>query len=366
MQTSTRTVVGVFDDYDAAQRAVDRMIASAFSRHEIEVNSAEAYADKSKWGKDGTVEGSPRSESSGGGISGFFRWLVGADLDEDERGIYAEAVRRGNVVVTVTADESKQDLAADIMNENGAIDIDRRVTWWKEHGYRDYDSTAAPFTKEETARERESFQNNARSLPVVKEELLVGKRAVQRGGVRVYNRLREEPVEQPVNLREEHVRVERRRADRPATEADIRQDEVIEVAEMAEEPVVEKRARVVEEVVVGKEATERTETIRDTVRRSEVNVEQLAGGAYKSEYDEDFRRHFKGRFGTDRSATFETYAPAYDYGYRMASDQRYRGRNWDDVESRLRTDYERDNPNSAWDRVKGAVQYGWEKVSGRH
>ena len=113
-------------------------------------------------------------------------------------------------------------------------------------------------------------------IPVTQEELVVGKREVDRGGVRVFRRVIEEPVSESVSLREEHVIVDRRPVDRAVTEADLRDgDRTIELTEMAEEAVVGKTARVVEEVRVGKEATERTETIRDTVRHTEVDVEQV-------------------------------------------------------------------------------------------
>jgi uncharacterized protein (TIGR02271 family) len=115
-------------------------------------------------------------------------------------------------------------------------------------------------------------------VPVVEEELHVGKREVEHGGVRVNTTMREKPVEEKVNLREEHVRVERHAVDRPATQADINQAQhgrSVEVRERSEQPVVQKEARVVEEVVVGKEATQRTETVRDTVRRTDVEVEQV-------------------------------------------------------------------------------------------
>ena len=118
------------------------------------------------------------------------------------------------------------------------------------------------------------------AIPVVEEELAVGKREVERGGVRVRTEVQERPVQEQVNLREEHVRVERRPVDRPATQADInraQQSGTIEVREKAEQPVVQKQARVVEEVVVGKEATQRTETVRDTVRRTDVEVEETGG-----------------------------------------------------------------------------------------
>jgi len=44
---------------------------------------------------------------------------------------------------------------------------------------------------------------------------------------------------------------------------------------------------------------------------------------------------------------------------------RYRGKSWSDAESELRTDYLRQNPSSNWDKVKGAIRYGWEKVTGK-
>lgn len=112
-------------------------------------------------------------------------------------------------------------------------------------------------------------------IPVTQEELVVGKREVDRGGVRVFRRIVEEPVSETVNLREERVVIDHRPVDRAVTDADLLGGEkVIELTETAEEAVIGKTARVVEEVRVGKEATERTETVRDTVRRTEVDVEQ--------------------------------------------------------------------------------------------
>ena len=84
------------------------------------------------------------------------------------------------------------------------------------------------------------------------------------------------PVEQSVNLREEHVTLERRPMDRAVSESDLAfGDRTIELTETAEEAVISKNARVVEEVLVGKQASEHVETIHDTVRKTEVEVEQV-------------------------------------------------------------------------------------------
>jgi len=358
--TSTRTVVGVFDDRSTAQNVVEELVNSGFERSSIEINSHDSYASDAARGNTG-LTGEVR-DHSGGGISGFFRRMFG-DNDRDNYGNYAEAVRRGSTMVSVTTNEQNAERAADILDRNGAVDVDERAQSWRQRGYGGYDESAAPLSRDEIDRERQYYKqdNDTRSIPVVQEELEVGKRTVRRGGVRVFNRVVEQPVEEQVTLREEHVRVDRHPTDRAATEADLRGGEVIEVTEMAEEPVVGKRSRVVEEVTIGKETTSRTETIRDTVRRTDVDVEKLHGG---NDYSSDFRNDFQTRYGSS-GASYDTYAPSYEYGYRMASDQRYQGKRWEDVESHLRTDYERQYPNSKWEQMKDSVRYGWNKVTGR-
>lgn len=358
--TSTRTVVGVFDDRATAQNVVEELVNSGFNRSNIEINSHDSYASDAARGNTG-LTGETR-DHSGGGISGFFRRMFG-DNQPDDYGHYAEAVRRGSSMVCVTTDDQNIERAADILDRGGAVDVDQRAQSWKQRGYNGFDESAAPLTGDEITRERQYYQqdNDNRSIPVVQEELEVGKRTVQRGGVRVFNRVVEQPVEEQVTLREEHVRVDRHATDRPATQADLQGGEVIEVTEMAEEPVVGKRSRVVEEVTVGKETTQRTETIRDTVRHTDVEVEQLHGG---SDDAKDFRSDFQTRYGSS-GASYDTYAPSYEYGSRMASDKRYQGKRWEDVESTLRSDYERQYPNSKWEQMKDSVRYGWNKVTGR-
>jgi uncharacterized protein (TIGR02271 family) len=203
------------------------------------------------------------------------------------------------------------------------------------------------------------------AIPVVQEELKVGKREVQRGGVRVFSRVVETPVNESVSLREEHVSVERRPVDQPVSTADATafKEQSIEMRERAEEAVVQKSARVVEEVVVGKEATQRKENISDSVRHTEVQVEQLGGST--TDDDSYYRNHWTSNYGTT-GGNYDDYAPAYSYGTQMRGDSRYQGRQWDDVESDLRTDWEsrnRGTTGSTWDRMKAAIRHGWDKVA---
>ena len=112
------------------------------------------------------------------------------------------------------------------------------------------------------------------AIPVIEEQLQVGKKVVETGGVRLRTRLVETPVEEAIRLKEEHVQVERESVNRPATAADFKEG-TIEITEEAEVPVVSKEARVVEEVTLNKEVQEHEHTVNETLRSTEVDVERI-------------------------------------------------------------------------------------------
>jgi uncharacterized protein (TIGR02271 family) len=199
-------------------------------------------------------------------------------------------------------------------------------------------------------------------VPVVEEEIAVGKRAVETGGVRVESHVQEVPVNESVRLHEEHVNVERRPVDRPVTAGDMAafKEGTIEMREMAEEAVVEKRARVVEEVVISKEASERTEQITDTVRRTDVDVQPLQSRAdFETRHATTWQTHWKSNFGQS-GGTFDDYAPAYRYGYDLAGHENLRGRDWSMIERDVETSWESKNKGS-WQRFKDAIRYGYDQ-----
>ncbi len=119
---------------------------------------------------------------------------------------------------------------------------------------------------------------NVEVIPVGEETLNVGTRRVAGETTRVRRLVVETPVEQGVSLREERVVVERRKptgAASTATQA-ILTDTAVEMSDSFEVVDVWKSVRVTEEIVLRREVTERHETVRDTVRRDEVIVEQTA------------------------------------------------------------------------------------------
>ena len=131
----------------------------------------------------------------------------------------------------------------------------------------------------------EVAETKAGTLQEVREELTGGTRKVATGGVRVTSSVSEVPVEQTVTLREEEVSAERVPASRKlsAEEAEAAfQGRTVEALGTREEAEVSKVARVVGEVSIGRQVSEREETVRDTVRRTEVEVEQVGAGARKA------------------------------------------------------------------------------------
>ncbi|KQQ97389.1 hypothetical protein ASF77_05425 [Massilia sp. Leaf139] len=208
------------------------------------------------------------------------------------------------------------------------------------------------------------------AIPVVQEQLKVGKREVQRGGVRVYSRIVETPVNESIGLREEHVNVERRPVNEPISGMDATafKEQSIEMRETAEEAVVEKSARVVEEVMINKEVTQREQQINDTVRHTEVEVEQLGAGSARSGLmsdDDYYRNHFTSTYGSS-GGSYDDYAPAYSYGSEMARNQKYSGRQWNDVENDLSSDWSTRAGNKAgstWEKMKDAVKSGWDRMT---
>lgn len=115
----------------------------------------------------------------------------------------------------------------------------------------------------------------------------VGKREVETGGVTLRSRIIERPVEEKLRLREEHVHVERRPVNRPANERDMAgfKEGEITMTEHAEKPMVNKEARVVEEVRLGKDVEQREETVRGTERKTDVEVDKLNPRSDKDRLD---------------------------------------------------------------------------------
>ena len=260
-----QTVVAAFDRPDQAQEALDALLQSGFSRSQTRLGSAEEVMDS-----DTRLESSApeHRDSEHLTLTEKIARFFGLDDDDETTATYSEVMRRGSVVVVVdAATEDEAQRATSILSRFALVDLDQRVSEWRATGWQ----------PERTERAAATRTDEQATIPVVEEQLQVGTRVVQSGGVRIFSRTREIPVEERVNLREERAKVTRRPTDRPVTDQDRPfEEKSFEVLESREEPVVGKTARVVEEVVVGKETRQREERVRDSVRKTEVEVQQAA------------------------------------------------------------------------------------------
>jgi uncharacterized protein (TIGR02271 family) len=208
---------------------------------------------------------------------GFWASLFGGEPDTDAE-VYDRSLQSGSTVVTVKVDERHVAQVTGILEQHNPVDIDERAAGY---GLSQTTTTTsrAPLAQATPDKVGTTASTEGGTIQLAEEQLSVGKRAVNRGTTRIRRFVVETPVEEQVSLRDETIRVERRAVtgDTPVTAADFT-EKTVEMTETDEEAVVAKTARVVEEVVVSKDVTERVETIRDTVRRDEVEIEKIAGG----------------------------------------------------------------------------------------
>ena len=274
-------------DAEAAQQELKRLGV-------VEADGSN-LADKTAFaGQSGAQSG------SAGQSDGLWSGFKGALPPDNDRRIFEEGVRQGGYLLTVNVDDQNADQVHDLLERTNAVDIDEREAQYRQTGVLPPSGMNA---QETTSGRTEGLTGGAQAqgsasgqaqgfapqqgavggeqhIPIVEEQVRVGKREISRGGVRVRSYVVETPVHEQVRLREEHVEVERRPVNQSVSAAnlatgDLLQGRSVEVTETVEEAVVAKDARIVEEVVVRKDATERVETIDDTVRHTEVEVERL-------------------------------------------------------------------------------------------
>jgi uncharacterized protein (TIGR02271 family) len=311
---SHKTIVALYDDRADAQRAADDLNAAGFGRDEVSIEggslgTAAAGGTGAGFNADPGLAGSGLAGSSLTGSSwagdyssggGRLSSLTRLGVPQNDAEIYAEGVRRGGSLLIARIGDARVDEALAIIERHSPVDLEHRGSAYREAGWSGYDATLGDYDEVQVGEERARYGSGLGAaaaglrdvdagrvstdrvasdrdevIPVAEEHLHVGKRAVERGRVRVRSYVVETPVEETVTLRDETVSVERRAVDRPLGEvpADAFRERSIEVTETDEQAVVAKEARVTEELVVRKEVATETETVRDTVRRTEVEIE---------------------------------------------------------------------------------------------
>jgi stress response protein YsnF len=223
------SIIGLFESTDLADQVRGELVKAGVRKDSVAIFSGKAGND-------------------------LIQELVERGYQEDRARQYAEAVKKGGIVIAAEADDDKADQAVEAMNR-----FDLKTP------------------EELIERAGQSRGEEVETAQAVEETVNVGKEQVT-GGKRLVTNVTEREVEKPVTLREETVEVERNRDERRLSPEEANkafEEKTIEMTATSERPVVSKEARVVEEVALRKQSGERKETIHETVRRSEVEVEDI-------------------------------------------------------------------------------------------
>ncbi|MFN3405640.1 MAG: DUF2382 domain-containing protein [Cytophagaceae bacterium] len=279
------TVVAVYNNSGYTQKAVDELLTNGFDLDDIDVSATEENREHHNKEK----------------VGGFFGSLFGNKENKDYQ-YYSEAGERGTIITVHTDTREHAELAANILDRNGAINpsenYNKERKEYEDTSYitsaaetdigRDknfnysgeaniagdvgYDAPKEPAGYKE--KQQEEIKEGA-SIPVVEETMNVGKRT-ETDQVRIYSRIFDKPIEKHLRLRIENIVVERNPVNRIASESELEsfKEGTQVITAKREVPEVTKEARVVEEVKIRKESEEKDEVIRGRVRRQDVEVDK--------------------------------------------------------------------------------------------
>jgi len=264
------TLVAVYDTHEHADAAVKALKAAGFHESDISVFDDQRLMAGRKTLAEGVKQ------------PGFWQRLFGTDVYEHEATVYGQSIEDGGVVVSLRVPENEVAHATAVLDIHRPADVhDRAVTLG-----------VAPAAKVETIQKEIAevplaaaqtvavTPKLASAMPEVlrlaEEQLNVGKERIETGRTRVRRFVTEKDVAADVTLHEEHAEVIRKAISDPKYVGDIDwADEDIEVVESAEHALVNKTARIVEEIGLKKVGTEHVETIRDKIRRQQVEIQRV-------------------------------------------------------------------------------------------
>jgi len=322
LSTPMRTVVGLFDDRSEAQRAYTALVEEGYAKADLDILTNDDKDDVSK-------------------LAHMREFIPEPDVTT-----YLEGVRHGGTIITAYVTESSATRAAEIMSSYHMVNIkDRAIELQKIRG----DLKLSDPAKSDNV------------LEVIEEELQVGKESIERGRMRIYSVVSEKQVKQDVHLLDETLRVHRRPINRTvAANPDLFKERSFELVEVDEIAKVGKTARVIEEVRIGKEVADKVDTIKETLRRQDVKVEEIPALRPFTAYDSDFHSFYDKNLGKS-GVTYENLSPAFHFGYDLATREPFRNSPWTAVEADSKRIWEEKNPGT-WDKNKAVIRYAWERV----
>jgi stress response protein YsnF len=240
MDIMTKILVALYDQGEEAQQTAQQLASLGIPQQEIGVLPGQGGLSTAG------LLGDARSGAP------LIRKLAEFGIPQEQAELYAQGLEHGLNFVLARVENDRAEEAGQVMEGQSIVDIEASVEQWASQG------------------------EEEQTVQAIEEELHVGKRQTSGGRVRLHTIVEERPVEERIRLHEEEVHVERRKVGRPVNPEEAKkalEERTVEVSATIERPVVSKEARVVEEVAVGKTSWEREEVVRDTVRRSKIEVE---------------------------------------------------------------------------------------------
>ena len=251
-------IVAVYDKAGKAKDAVRALEASGFPSGDISVLNRDSLTDAEVH------------------EAGLWRRLFGRNVGDHESAVYGRTIESGGAVLTLRLQDTDVARAMKILDVHNPVDVTDRASSLglatpsvpKPAATPAPSATSPSLVNKSVAREE--------VLRLAEEQIDVGKRQVETGRARVRRFVIEKPVESQVTLHEEHAEMIRRAVSDPSLVKDIDWTEkTIEITETAEQAVITKSAHIAEEVVIRREGSDHVETVRETIRRQQVELERL-------------------------------------------------------------------------------------------
>jgi hypothetical protein len=389
------TLVAVFDNRSDAQSALDELLASGYSRADASLSSADPTGQSNSVTGDNELLDGEREEGFGASIKHFFTGLFGSDTNEHAMK-YSYAVTRGHHVLTLTTEsEPEVERAADIIERFGPVDIDERHDQWtREVGTVGAMGATSSGLQQSSSMSAQSGNPGSSSgsagsyqgtPPGTEPGSLQFTGHDDRNFFATQNI--NDPVpkgqtyEEPMGASEQSggsmdsavgdntLSGTQSSAQNPATGSSLQSSQSGSLNQSGSTLQGTASIPGSDDTSLGGTARMGSSMQRDTgggsVSRGNVRVFSHGSdmGGMSDTYDDDYRNDWNDNYSS-LGGSYDDYAPAYRFGNEMRRDEKYRDRDWSDIEQSLRSDWETRNPGaSTWDKFKAAVRRGWDKIT---
>ena len=384
-----QTVLGVFDHCVDA-RASQRTLGEAGVAHaDIVIYSISM---------DARVEKGPRVYAPGNGdarhhnrvfdqLEQLFARIFKHGEYPPETEDYREFARRGGTIVSADVSEMQVELVLELMRRAGAADIEERAQAWRdgrvdagilEQALHRGSSTAHGHSSGQhepsTAQQGNRMTQGGRVAGTARSSDIREHAAVPRDPSRAYSR--DESAAGGTSIQGAAFS-----SAEPKIPAGMQQV-TTRTGEIGSTPSMENQRGLPRVSDVGLTRTpesadagvkSRSEYLSDN-GIGRVNAERTSGTGLVGDpvmgtrldedlYDNEFREDYDANYAST-GASYDEYRRAYAHGSTLAQDERYRGHDWQRVESDARENWESRYPESGWERFKAAVRHGWDRVTG--